>query len=499
MPNTKLYPARNREDKTIILTLALLAALGLGVLQDAFASSPEKNITSINRLTHIDYSVIEHADSGSRPYKIFNKNEDKIVMYEYPKTVFSKTWNGITGRGTVVASIDELKAISSTLENRGDRTAYETVTHVLPEANSQDLTQVTSIIWSALPGEENILYATFKNTAASPDSCYLKKINLSDLDNIPSSWTTVYDFSSEDHSECVNARIHGWTVLDSPPKLVIGLYAEQSSYGYYLVSNVATSPNPQFYSNLPSSLGKCNPEWFNYPFINSHGHATRNWTDSAHQILVEDQYPPVGGNRGVSIQAGYIYPNKNCGDTIAYLSPATSNHFSWPMNLEENWWIGGEGGRNGIFDSPSIEEMEINQIIWDGAESIYEHELITREISTTAMIANDYWYTKNNSYPCSSNADCTSAQGVPSPYRTCIYSQYCSIDPNFRALPRPVISHSGRKFIFSSTNNRYSWYDCDLFGEPYCSNWGNEGLFLAEFTSSADTTPPAAPTGVRVE
>lgn len=284
---------------------------------------------------------------------------------------------------------------------------------------------------------------------------------------------------------------------DTVTLLVSGLYPSgqscDSTYGYPIIKGWTgsgfTYPNRMMIMFVDDTGSSWNSR--GVAFVSESGEINWMMSDTNYRSICDSGWPDLG-IPWMSHGHGAVNPSKTlyadrCAttgtddlcitdiDSCDYLysalntSPIDTTHFSWSVN--ENWFISNTGGKGSDFSAPTLYDYHIHQTIYDaGIVNVTHKKLLTQQTAHA-------W---------------TDASGI----------RYSNYNAHFISTLRK----DGGQVIFTSTGGKYSHDDCAAKSSVACpggwsdSSWGFEGFYLVDLAPvNSDTTPPAAPSGVRVD
>jgi len=473
MPNTKY--------KTTILTLALLTVFGLGVFAfSAEARSSERLLfKSVKRLTH-PYYAAGNIFYSARP--VFNLDNTKIWIYESPANTHPSY--GKAGRGLCWGNVADLKTWTTVQE-------YETACKPFP--NNSQISDVISLDWSRIAGEENIAYAAFKDgwlkridvSAASPD--WVNYIYLVPPGASPDE--TGFQLTGrgwDDYNHLVyNLNKDGdWSTPHGSPEVV--------GYEIDIIAGTRSAIN-NWYSDSRSERVVClNKRYSSLLFhglnIYSHGHGDDR---SGYQLDYGDAFLWRNSdcNRIADPNRGYPY----------------TDHVDWDVSPE--WFLGDGIWYGGSLIAPRVENDAIVQSFVDLSTETFGEKNIIYYQPTAHPWTRTFTNAQGETYSCEQKSEC------PQAWHNDTYCTGTAGNPgickkkisNYHTMLLPKLNNNGTAAVYTATEGKFSWDDY----ENYVNNDGSKkltvdqadmiGLFLIEFQADSDTTPPAAPTGVTVE
>lgn len=463
--------------------MLMFAVLGAGIFTVSSEASANEKLTfkSVKRLTH-PYYTSGNIFYSARP--VFNLDDTKVWIYESP--AYMHPSYGKSGRGLCWGNISDLKNWTTIEE-------YESACHPFP--NSSQISDVISLDWSNVVDEENIVYAAFKDG-------WLKRI---DVGVANPTWTnyiymvpsgaspTETDFQLtgrgwDDRGYLIyNLNKDGeWTVPHGNPGLV-GYAIDIKNKTKYGVSNWYTDPGSQQVS-CPNK--RYSSLIFHGLDIYSHGHGDNR---SGYQLDYGD---------------AFLWRNSDCKKVAdpnrGY--PYTS-HVDWDVSVD--WFLGDGYWYGGTLTKPRVENNAIVQSFVDlSTETFGEKSIIYYQPSAQSWVRT-FVNSQGSSVVCEQKSEC------PQAWHSDTYCTGTTGSPgickktvsNYHAGLLPKLNNNGTAAVYTSTDGKFSYDDY----ENYVNDNGSKklnldqvsmmGLFLIEFQLGAnpDTTPPAAPQGVRVE
>ncbi len=426
----------SRDIKSII-TLNLLLSFFV------FAGEAGAQISSETRISHPAYQM---SNIGFGVRNVWSRDYKRIMMFEV--TTATPDYNE-KGRGLVWGFVDDC-------DNHDCLTEWNTLDeykdYASPVPGGADITQSSSAYWSPFEEEENIIYAPF---TSGENGSWLKKINVDT--------EAIEDVVSID--DAVNGEIppfqrftcYGFT---DKKELICSIQGESEgyggwNYGGYLIDVKAKTkkwiPYPDFWWNPAFTCNTAPPtrldSFWDMPDYVGHGHQGKNPGRTA---WLNNYGGADYGSDFINVKG--IIKRSDCSvipDHEGNIRRAT--HVSWLSS--DDYFIASTCGDRCIYhDRPFLETYRIYQVNWDGSKFSYA-ELLSKQSAGR-------WQTRPGA-----------ADHV-----------------NFDAAPVATIRKDGKQLIFSSTDGKYTYSD-HLEGGGV-TPWGNEGIFLVNF-SGHDTSKPA--------
>ncbi|RJO60410.1 hypothetical protein C4544_05055 [candidate division WS5 bacterium] len=283
--------------------------------------------------------------------------------------------------------------------------------------------------WSVIPGEENIIYALFKT---------IKKLKKMNLDT--QTTTDVISYDPGDGTIVTNARIIGWTADNT---LIVNFDDETSGSGGFEI-NVVTNTRTR-YSKFPDM---CSAEGVRWPFW-GHGHNDLS-PDGLYHARYGKYYRVYDND----------YQNNKCGevgdpsyansyfDNVNNILNNKLSHVSW---LASNYWFLASDVSDQL-SSPYKGLYRIVQVFFDRATKQFIHNELWSGISAGIRLESGC-----------SGSGC---------YR------------NFMATPHVTVRPDGNQMMFQSTDGKWG-YDDYVNDNSLYSNWGAEGVFIADLATAS--------------
>lgn len=568
-----------KNQKIFLKLILFTAVLGLGVFQKAYAAFPgELKMIDKTRISHPAYTmaIMWKTGLGSWNLKCDAGNincsfrGDKILLWENNLQDTEHYPYAEPGRYWIWGSVSTLKTLSKAYDScvsgggaeaNCSRTwydAYRANTHTVPAYNANKYN--IRIMWSAIPGEEDIIYALRKDAIAGSSSYMVVKYNTA-----TETETDVVSYNPGNGIDLSNAGIVGWT-SDLTPILIVANNIKRTWDTAYKIWEVDVTANPptrtvmnsfpaycqtkgclggvnagnscDSNSNCPGSSCVDTDRWARYPEeVAIHGGKSPdgNWglvysANAVSGVLYRDGHNLLGIGCNTSYNGGGVATFQE-GDW----NSGKITHPSWTVS--NDWYFGGdEGDAFGTYTgSPSRinwwaypwidTNKHIYQVFWDAAtQRIIGHVPVVTD--TGAGL-----HGIDNRQVCLDGANkgrsCSVANICPGPDCQCPNSECRQISAqlNYNGLADPTPRADGRQLLWMNNGNHFSaedHYCCDhpfnLTGDESirrcndvdyrrglnCSainaDWMTSGYMIADLApvGDSDTTPPTAPTGVSV-
>ena len=418
--------------KYLFTILILLCLVGQGW------STGELGVSATTRIMHPAYRSGQYTYSVRNP---FNLDNTKVVMYEewtmpgdIPENAGRWT-KPANGRKHVVGTIATLKSISKTATADWDDWFTDYNSSITPVPSPGSINRGDTAIWSVHAGEGNILFVLYQ----SGSDAILRKF---DVTNMASTSNAIATKTLTGGS---SGMIMGWTKNDATPRLLV-LNNQDSSVGWYVTTGSGATMTTTAYNGETD----CTAAKRNLP-TTGHGHGGRSpagnyainfWangdyrTDAWGGYKRDEFYTVTPQNSPCTRYDIRSYSNFNS-------TGREFNYSNW--SVSEDWFIGLDLG-NGPYNSTNFtDEWGIWQAMFVAGQ---QSPALTRYklLETTSS----GW--TNNAYG-----------GL-----------------NWSGHPFPFLSSDSTLLWYTSTGGKCSYEDRVAGGACTTSNWGYEGIFLAD-------------------
>lgn len=399
-----------------LLSTRLFLGFAVLILFPFVSLAAEKlTVLAVKRITHPAYRINNLWFGERNPW---NRDYTRLLLYE--DMGFTDPTTKRRGRGHVWGMISNLK-------NWSTPEGYEAAAR---QVSNSSCWPPTSLDWSPLAGEENILYGVYTCDTT------ISKLNVDTGVRTP-----VVSYNPGDGTNVSNPRSFGFS---SDNRLIVNFNGENWASGGYEVS--VPDGTRTRYTGFAMDCSTVRKRW---PQMLSHGHMHRS--PDAQYLAI---YGYGAGQVGVyDLQAGINC--SNLPEVLSYVDSAYPNdqppgHVSWTAS--NDWFLAENmGSWKNWQTSPYLSNDSIFQVTFDRTTHAFTYNnLLT---TTTA----GYW---------------KSGEEVQ----------------NYHAIPIPVLRKDGKQMIFWSTDGKYSYVDYQAKG---VTPWGTEGVFLADLgVLGADVASP---------